>query len=449
MSNKDTIVNLATPIGTGAISVIRCSGEHVLDISKIFLDKKLKPRYAHYVKFKNENKVVIDDVVVIFYEGPKSYTGENMIEIMCHGGPVIYQLLIKEILKTNNCRLAKAGEFSERAFLNNKMSLYEAEVTCALINAKTEEAALAARESLSGKLSQDLLIIDKAILETRVQVEALLDFSEEDIETEGLLSIEKHINRCKKKIHILVEQLEKNRLLFETSKIAIIGKPNSGKSSLINLLTNDSVSIVNKAAGTTRDIVTKMFSLGGMPITIFDTAGIRETSNLIEKEGKEKALEIATRANIVLYLYDVSLGINKDDLEILDFLKEKNICILSVANKSDLIPNAELKKLKEQSKEECFVSIKNDLGLDDLKNKIVQSLNFSNNNSSPGVIQIKHISHLKNAYDEISEIKVSLGELEIIAEKLKKTQENIASILDNNDEDRVLSGIFSNFCIGK
>ena len=145
----------------------------------------------------------------------------------------------------------------------------------------------------------------------------------------------------------------------------------------------------------------------------------------------------------------MSLGINKDDLEILDFLKEKNICILSVANKSDLIPNAELKKLKEQSKEECFVSIKNDLGLDDLKNKIVQSLNFSNNNSSPGVIQIKHISHLKNAYDEISEIKVSLGELEIIAEKLKKTQENIASILDNNDEDRVLSGIFSNFCIGK
>ena len=449
MSNKDTIVNLATPIGTGAISVIRCSGEHVLEISKIFLDKKLKPRHAHYAKFINEKNVVIDDVVVIFYEGPRSYTGENMIEIMCHGGPVIYQLLIKEILKTNSCRLAKAGEFSERAFLNNKMSLFEAEATCALINAKTEEAALAARESLSGKLSQDLLIIDKAILETRVQVEALLDFSEEDIETDGLLSIEKHINGCKKKIHVLVERLEKNRLLFETSKIAIIGKPNSGKSSLINLLTNDSVSIVNKAAGTTRDIVTKMFSLGGMPITIFDTAGIRETSDLIEKEGKEKALEIATRANIVLYLYDVSLGINKDDLEILDFLKEKNICILSVANKSDFIPNAELKKLKEQNKEECFVSIKNDLGLDDLKNKIVQSLNFSNNNNSPGVIQIKHISHLKNAYDEISEIKVSLGELEIIAEKLKKTQENIANILDNNDDDRVLSGIFSNFCIGK
>ena len=238
MNCEDIIVNLATPMGTGAISVIRCSGENVLEISKIFLDKKLEPRYAHYAKFKNKNNVVIDDVVVIFYEGPRSYTGENMIEIMCHGGPVIYQLLIKEILKMDGCRLAKAGEFSERAFLNNKMSLFEAEATCALINAKTEEAALAARESLSGKLSQDLLIIDNALLKTRIQVEALLDFSEEDIETDGLLTIEKHINDCKKKIHILVERLEKNRLLFETSKIAIIGKPNSGKSSLINLLTN-------------------------------------------------------------------------------------------------------------------------------------------------------------------------------------------------------------------
>lgn len=449
MNCEDTIVNLATPMGTGAISVIRCSGENVLEISKIFLDKKLEPRYAHYAKFKNKNNVVIDDVVVIFYEGPRSYTGENMIEIMCHGGPVIYQLLIKEILKMNGCRLAKAGEFSERAFLNNKMSLFEAEATCALINAKTEEAALAARESLSGKLSQDLLIIDNALLKTRIQVEALLDFSEEDIETDGLLTIEEHINDCKKKIHILVERLEKNRLLFETSKIAIIGKPNSGKSSLINLLTNDAVSIVNKAAGTTRDIVTKMFNLGGMPITIFDTAGIRETSNLIEKEGKEKALEIATRAHVVLYLYDVSLGINKDDLEILNFLKEKNICILIVANKIDLATNVELKKLKEQNKDECFVSIKNDIGLGDLKNKIIQSLNFSINNSSPGVIQIQHISLLKNAYDEISKINVGLAELEIIAEKLKSTQENIANILNNNDDDRVLSGIFSNFCIGK
>ena len=448
MNNIDTIVSIATPMGTGALSIIRCSGNNILDITEEFFKKKLTPRYAHYLKFQ-KNNIIVDDVVTIYYVAPKSYTGEDMLEIMCHGGSVMYQLIINEILKIKNCRLARAGEFTERAFLNNKMSLMEAESICALINSKTEEAAMAARESLSGKLTQDILKIDGLLLQTRIQVEALLDFSDEDIETEGLEAIEKHTEDCKSEIINLIKRFERNRLLFETSKIAVIGKPNTGKSSLINYLTNEEVSIVNTQAGTTRDVVSKMFSIDGAPVTIFDTAGIRETDDPIEKKGKEKAFKQAESANIILYLYDINMGIDNEDFEILENLKQTNKNIITIGNKTDLLSENKLKSAKEKNNEYIYISIKKDTGTGLLKNKILEGLKVAINESSPGVSQLEHIKYLNIAYREIDGIKINIEELEIIAEKLKKTQESISRILDNNDDDRVLSGIFSNFCIGK
>jgi len=448
VNNIDTIVSIATPMGMGALSIIRCSGNKILDITEEFFKKKLTPRFAHYLKFQ-KNNIIVDDVVAIYYVAPKSYTGEDMLEIMCHGGSVMYQLIINEILKIENCRLAKAGEFTERAFLNNKMSLMEAESICALINSKTEEAAMAARESLSGKLTQDILKIDGLLLQTRIQVEALLDFSDEDIETEGLEVIEKHIEDCKAEIINLIKRFERNRLLFETSKIAVIGKPNTGKSSLINYLTNEEVSIVNTKAGTTRDIVSKMFSIDGAPVTIFDTAGIRETDDPIEKKGKEKAFKQAESANIILYLYDINIGIDNEDVEILENLKKTNRNIITIGNKTDLLSENKLKNAREKNNEYIYISIKKDLGTGLLKNKILENLKVAINESSPGVSQLEHIKYLNIAYREVDGIKINIEELEIIAEKLKKTQESISRILDNNDDDRVLSGIFSNFCIGK
>ena len=449
MSNLETIVSISTPMGTGALSVIRCSGKSILTIIKILFGKKLVPRRAQYLNIKRNN-AVLDDVVAIYYVGPESFTGEDMLEIMCHGGPVMYQLIINEILKIKNCRLAIAGEFSERAFLNDKMSILEAESICALINAKTEEAALAARESLSGKITQDLFQIDALILQTRIQVEALLDFSEEDIETDGLKTIESHIKNCKEEILVLIKRLEKNKLLFETSKVAVIGKPNTGKSSLINFLTEEDVSIVNKQAGTTRDVVSKMFSLNGIPVTIFDTAGIRETSDSVEKEGKEKALNQAASANIILYLYDVTIGIDNDDMKILDSLKKINKNILIIANKIDLVTkNTFIETKKNNVEKNLFISIKENINMDQLRSEILEYLKLVISDSSSGIYHIKQVKHLKAAYKEINDIEVNLIELEIIAEKLKQTQENISMILDNSDDDRVLSGIFSNFCIGK
>ena len=449
MSNLETIVSISTPMGTGALSVIRCSGKSILTIIKILFGKKLVPRRAQYLNIKRNN-AVLDDVVAIYYVGPESFTGEDMLEIMCHGGPVMYQLIINEILKIKNCRLAIAGEFSERAFLNDKMSILEAESICALINAKTEEAALAARESLSGKITQDLFQIDALILQTRIQVEALLDFSEEDIETDGLKTIESHIKNCKEEILVLIKRLEKNKLLFETSKVAVIGKPNTGKSSLINFLTEEDVSIVNKQAGTTRDVVSKMFSLNGIPVTIFDTAGIRETSDSVEKEGKEKALNQAASANIILYLYDVTIGIDNDDMKILDSLKKINKNIFIIANKIDLVTkNTFLETKKNNVEKNLFISIKENINMDQLRSEILEYLKLVISDSSSGIYHIKQVKHLKAAYKEINDIEVNLIELEIIAEKLKQTQENISMILDNSDDDRVLSGIFSNFCIGK
>ena len=372
-----------------------------------------------------------------------------MLEIMCHGGPVMYQLIINEILQIDNCRLAKPGEFSERAFLNNKMSLLEAESLCALINAKTEAAALAARESMSGKMTKDLLGVDNAILKTRIQVEALLDFSDEDIETEGIQSISKLINDSKKEISKILEKLKNNRLLFETSKVAVIGKPNTGKSSLINYLTEDEVSIVNKKAGTTRDVVSKIFSLDGVPVTIFDTAGIRDTNDLIEKEGRERALKQAASANIVVYLYNVSDGIDQEDIEILSNIRKANENILVAANKIDLIEKEVLEKIKANNKEDLFISIKENIDMNMMRDKILEYLKSAIKNSSSGLYNIKNIEHLNKAYQEIDGIQINLNELELIAEKLKMAQKNISMVLDNNDDERVLSGIFSNFCIGK
>lgn len=447
-NNIDTIVSIATPMGTGAMSVIRCSGINVLKIIDTFFNKKLSPRYAYYLNFKNK-ETVIDDVIAVYYASPKSFTGEDMLEITCHGGPVMYQLIISEILKINGCRLAKAGEYSERAFLNNKMSIVQAESICALINAKTKEAAIAARESLSGNISQDIIKIDNVILNARIQVEALLDFSEEDIETEGLKSIEEHLNGCKKEILEIANRLEKNRLLFETSKVAVIGKPNTGKSSLINYFAKEDVSIVNAKAGTTRDVVSKMINFNGIPITIFDTAGIRETKDLIEIEGKEKAIKQAAEANLVLYLYDVKSDIDNEDEKILDNLKAINSNIIVIANKIDLIRKEQLNIFKKNNNDFIFVSIKEDHNMAAVKEEIIKYLKICMQNSSPGVYKLENSKHLKRAYEIINKIHLGLSELELVAEDLKKAQESISMVLNNDNDDRVLSGIFSNFCIGK
>jgi len=408
VKDVNSIVSLATPIGTGALSIIRCSGEGVENIIKTFFHKSLKPRYAYHINFKINNET-LDDVVAIYYKAPESYTGEDMLEITCHGGPVIYQMLIKEILTLSDFRLAKPGEFSERAYLNNKISLLEAESICALINAKTEEAALAARSSLSGKMSQEILGIDEKLLKTRIQVEALLDFSEEDIETEGLSEIENQLIAIKNKIKNLIEKIEKNKLFFEVSKIIIMGKPNTGKSSLINLLTQENVSIVNKEAGTTRDVVSKIFNIRGMPVIIQDTAGIRETDNQIEQEGTHKAFDQAAESNVILYLYDITIGLQNDD----------------------------------------FLTIKKNINIEKMIEKITGTLKTKTNDSSPGVMQVKHLAFLKTAYNDINNIELDLSNLEIVAEFLKAAQQNLSKIIENEDNDRVLSGIFSNFCIGK
>ena len=448
MKNEETIISLASPMGTGAISIIRCSGNKVGKIIDTFFKKSLSSNRANYLNFKKKEKV-IDDVIAIYYQAPKSYTGEDMLEIMCHGGSVVYQIIIREILTVEGCRLAKPGEFSERSFLNNKMSLLEAESICALINAKTEAAAFAARDALSGKFSKEIIKIDNIILMTRVQVEALLDFSEEDIETEGLLEIEKHIEESKNKIIKLIKKLENNRLLFETSKVAVLGMPNAGKSSLINFLTDEDVSIVNEQAGTTRDVISKIFNLDGMPITIFDTAGIRETNDLVEKEGSEKAIEQAKKVNLTIYMYDIKKRMQKEDLEILKSLKKNNKNILVVANKIDLLEQINHNHETASFDTKAFVSIKTKTNLDDLKNKIIEHLKLAIGEGTPNLYHAEYLKHLNVAFQEINNINLNLSELELVAEKLKKIQEEISHILDNKDEERVLTGIFSNFCIGK
>ena len=298
-------------------------------------------------------------------------------------------------------------------------------------------------------MTKDLFSVDELLLKMRIQVEALLDFSDEDIETEDIKIISKNLDGLKKEIKNIIEKLENNRLLFETGKLAIIGKPNTGKSSLINFLTDEDVSIVNKEAGTTRDIVSKLFNLEGIPLTIYDTAGIRDTSNLVEREGVDRAIKQAAASNIVLYVYDICQGLDQNDLNILENVKRVNPNVLIIANKVDLMSDNDQKNIINKNEKDLIISIKKRINTNELKNRMLQMLKLSVKNLSPGVYNIKNLQYLKKAFEEINIVNISLDELELVAEKLKISQKNISMVLDNEDDDRVLSGIFSNFCIGK
>ena len=453
--NQSTIISLATPGGKSALAIVRCSGPKVKEIIKKFfptLNKKLpepnKSKYLEMTLHGNNLEEIIDDVVIIYYEAPRSYSGEDMLEIICHGSPVIYDTIIDEICKLDGCKHAKPGEYSLRAFENDKIDLIQAEAIAALISFDDKKSVLFARGLISGEMKKSLESIDKNLLNLRSSIESYLDFSEEDFEPKDLENIRQELTMLFEKIRTHSNMLKQGKLSCDKPVIAVMGRPNAGKSSISNHLCHDDASIVSPEPGTTRDVVTSSISILGQPFLLKDTAGIRNSKNKVEELGIQKSIQCGISADIILYIVDASIGLNHEDDIVLQSLESKKDNIIYVINKIDL---AHSFKPEDASKNIKYIktSAKQNEGLDSLKKDIVRLANNVNSSSSRSIFLTRQIDCFHNIISNMPSDGLSLANLDIYAECLRRAHENMGYLLGEQEKDRVLGEIFSNFCIGK
>ncbi|RUM59745.1 MAG: tRNA uridine-5-carboxymethylaminomethyl(34) synthesis GTPase MnmE [Persephonella sp.] len=453
---KDTIVANATPLIPSAVGIIRISGEDALDIGKkIFSlpkNKDIKPRYAHFGKILDSEGNIIDEGLLIYFKAPNSFTGEDVVEIYPHGSVPVIKRIISECIKLG-CRFADRGEFTKRAFLNGKIDLTQAEAIAELINAKTEKASRLAVNILEGRLSKKINSLKNSLLELLSYIEAELNFPE-DVEPISDSLIKEKLEDVLKGIDELLKTYKKGELIREGIKLAIVGRPNVGKSSLFNALVGYERAIVSEYEGTTRDFIEEMVSIKGIPVKLLDTAGIRDTQNKVEKIGIEKAKEKIREADIVLFVFDASKGITEEDLKIYNEIKDKNPII--VGNKIDLIKdNKKLDILKEKYyfKNIIFVSSKTDLNLNLLEEEIFKRLGLLEERDEEVYINLRHYNLLKKSKEKIEEILENLEEVlsfkELLILDLREAQNYLEEIIGVITTEDILGNIFQNFCIGK
>ncbi len=461
----DTIVSQSTPIGYGGIGIIRISGKKSKILAKKILNKKILQRYATYTSFKNKKGKIIDFGIAIFYKSPNSFTGEDILELQCHGGQKIIELIIKSIInfKIKNIRIAEPGEFTERAFLNKKIDLIQAETINNLIHSNSEKNIFLAIKNLKGKFSIKIKKIIKLINKLLINIEKEISFSEK----ENILSKKKKIkfknNIIYKKICKIYKKSKKSLLINNKIKISIVGKPNVGKSSLMNLLTKKNTSIVTNIPGTTRDIIKKKININNnINIEINDTTGIHKTNNKIEKIGIKKTWKLINYSNIIIFIENSSDTTEKNIFNIYKKKIEKNIknkkkILFLIRNKID-ISKEKHKIIKNKKYTIINLSTKKNIGIKTLKseiNKIIKNLNQNNT----FLIQQRHLILIKKTKKEIKNIKKIIKtnlnkkkiNLDIIYQNLFNSQKFLNEILGTKKytSKNIIKNIFKNFCIGK
>lgn len=446
----DTIAAIATPPGKGGVGVIRVSGSKALAIAEAISQKKLTPRYATYAHFRAKDKSVIDEGLLLYFPNPNSFTGEDVVEFQGHGGPVILDTLLKEILSYGS-RMAKAGEFSERAFLNDKMDLTQAEAIADLIDSGSQQAALAAVNSLQGVFSKAVNDLTEKLIHLRIYVEAAIDFPEEEIDFLSDNKVSEQLTDIKESFTNLFKRAQQGRLLQEGINVVIIGKPNAGKSSLLNQLSGQDSAIVTDIAGTTRDVLKEFIQLDGLPLHIIDTAGLRETDDVVEKVGVARAHKEIEKADFVLCLVDAVdfKAINIESLFKSWKVSEKQLIL--VKNKIDL--TNEPAGISEGCGQKVInISAKTGLGINELKSYIKKTIGFELEAEGNFSARRRHLDALERAYKLVKNGEQQLkahkaGEL--LAEDLNQAQKVLSEITGEFTADDLLGEIFSNFCIGK
>lgn len=449
---NDTIAAIATSMGRSAVNIIKISGpESISIVSKIFTKdlSKLEPNTINYGFIKEDNEL-IDEVLVSLFTSPNSQTGEDIVEINTHGGISVTNKVL-ELLLSNGARLAEPGEFLKRAFLNGKKDLIEAEAISDLINAKTEEARKMSLKGLSGELSKKIKTLRNKILNIIANIEVNIDYPEyEDaiIYTNELLKT--NINEIQSDLEKLVKESEKGTLLNNGINVGIVGKPNVGKSSLLNLLINEDKAIVTDIEGTTRDIVEGNITINGVTLNLIDTAGIRETNNVVEKLGVEKSKDIINKSDLIIALFDISRPFTLEDEAILSSIKAKKSII--ILNKTDLPTKIDLNKFTSYNV--IKTSVKEDIGKDKLLNMIKElfNLNEIETGDFTYLSNARQISLIKEALKLCLEIKYQNEQntpVDLIQIDLQNLWEKLGEITGDAYKDELLDEIFSKFCLGK
>ncbi len=460
----ETILAQSTPIGYGGIGIIRISGKKTKKIAKKILNIKLKSRQAKYTSFKNKKGKIIDFGIAVYYKSPYSFTGEDVLELQCHGGQKIIELIIKSIinLKIKNTRLAEAGEFTERAFLNKKIDLVQAETINNLIYAKSENTIFSAIKSLKGSFSKKIKKIISLIKNFLFKIEKEISFSEKEINFKKIKKIKKKNNLIYKKIKKIYKKSNKSKFINNKISITIIGKPNVGKSSLMNFLTNKKSSIITNIPGTTTDIIKEYININNFNIEINDTAGIHKTNNKIEKIGIKKTWNKINKSKIILFLenaFDISEKniYNLYNKIINKKIKKKNRILYLIRNKID-ISKEKYKIIKKKKYTIINVSIKKKYGINKIKSEINNKIN-NLNKENIFLIQQRHLNLIKKTFKEIKNINKILKNntnkkninLDIIYFNLFNSQKFLNEILGKKKftSKKIIRKIFKNFCIGK
>lgn len=455
----DTIAAIATAPGEGGIGIIRISGEKSLQVAQsIFKSKSgkmIKDYNARTLIYGAvvDNEKVIDEVLVAYMKGPNSYTAEDVIEINCHGGFISVKKIL-ELILSKGVRLAEAGEFTKRAFLNGRIDLSQAEAIIDVIKSKTDMAHEVAQSQLEGSLAKKIKDLRMNVTEVLAHLEVSIDFAEEDVEEITYQTLEEKALELRNEIKKLYDTAESGKILRDGLKTVIVGKPNVGKSSLLNSILGENRAIVTDIAGTTRDVIEEFVNIKGIPLKIVDTAGIRETEDVVEKIGVEKSRESFSTADLVIMVLDASRKLSEEDMEILESLKNKKAIVL--LNKMDLEPQIELEKIEEFVNSEDIIKISalKHQGIEELQDKIEAMVYHGSvkNSSNLMITNSRHKDALFKAYESINDAISAIEQrmpYDFIEVDFKNIWDYLGYINGDTVREDLLDTIFANFCIGK
>ncbi|WP_017444091.1 tRNA uridine-5-carboxymethylaminomethyl(34) synthesis GTPase MnmE [Gayadomonas joobiniege] len=454
MLNQETIAAIATAPGRGGVGIVRVSGQKAQQIAETILHKSLPPRKAEYLKFYDLDGAVIDQGIAIYFKGPNSFTGEDIIEFQGHGGPVILDLLLQQIASIPDVRLARPGEFSERAYLNDKLDLAQAEAIADLIESSSEQAARCALQTLQGEFSKQVHQLTEAIIHLRIYVEAAIDFPEEEVDFLSDGKIEKDLLAILDNTEQVLQKAQQGALLKDGMSVVIAGKPNAGKSSLLNALAGRETAIVTNIAGTTRDVLREHIHLDGMPLHIIDTAGLRDSPDEVEQIGIERAWQEIEKADRILLMVDSTENnhaVEQDWPEFFQRLGDNSVGVTVIRNKAD--QSGEAIGFEDASPYPVIrLSAKTGQGVHHLTDHLKTIMGYQASTEGQFLARRRHIDSLNRALEQLENGKYQLQVMqagELLAEELRLAQQHLNEITGEFTSDDLLGRIFSSFCIGK
>ncbi|MDD2720555.1 MAG: tRNA uridine-5-carboxymethylaminomethyl(34) synthesis GTPase MnmE [Gallionella sp.] len=440
LPNADLIAAIATAQGRGGVGVIRVSGRGVAEIAAAILGKSPVPRHATYCDFLDANGMAIDQGIALYFPSPHSYTGEDVLELQGHGGTAVLQLLLQRCLELG-ARLAEPGEFTRRAFLNDKLDLAQAESVADLISATTTEAARSAMRSLHGEFSSTVNQLVDDLIHLRMLTEAMLDFPEEDLDVSDTSLRDSLLAKLRLKLQLTLDTAKQGSLLREGAHIALVGRPNVGKSSLLNRLSGEEVALVSDIPGTTRDVIRQAIQIKGVPLHIMDTAGLRTSLDEVEKMGMARTHQAVQKADLILMLLDSNQGSSAEDEKIFSAFPD-NIPHLKVFNKADLMT-------AERCKDAIYISAKTGEGIDEFREELLKLIGWNNQESGVFIARERHLIALNQARFHLDQAASNRNMPEFFSEELRLTQNQLSNITGKFSADDLLGEIFGRFCIGK